>query len=66
MKLKAPRRVGEGVPPQWGPPMMTLNQRVFVYGLVVFVVLAALHYRCTIKWTPVGDDVLDAFHAPPL
>jgi hypothetical protein len=24
--------------------MMTLNQRVFAYGLVVFVVLAALHY----------------------
>ena len=23
---------------------MNLNQRVFVYGLVVFVVLAALHY----------------------
>jgi len=28
---------------QWGPAM-NLNQHVFVYGLVVFVVLAALHY----------------------
>jgi hypothetical protein len=42
LKLKAPRRVGEGVPPQ--APPMNLNQRVFAYGLMVFVVLAALHY----------------------